>query len=290
VNQRTCLWRRSAAAILCFSGLLALACGVSPRAPESAMISDAQLKADLAVLADARILFGHQSVGANVLDGVRGLVSRLGPGALTIMPDGPASDKSGRGRVVEFKVGENGAPDSKLDAFRTRVERAMATGESFDVVAMKLCYADFGPGTDAGRLFDGYHRVVDAIRSAPASPTVLHVTTPLKTRPVRWKVLVKSLLRRPPETRMLENERRDAYNVLLRRTFAAARVFDLAAVEAGGNPGATGSIPALLDRYSDDGGHLNAEGREAAARAFLHALADAVKTSRARMTSPAPSR
>ena len=41
------------------------------------------VESDLAALAGVRILFGHQSVGDNVLDGLRDLLVHA-PGALTI--------------------------------------------------------------------------------------------------------------------------------------------------------------------------------------------------------------
>jgi hypothetical protein len=245
------------------------------------MPSDDELKADLSVLRDARVLFGHQSVGGNVLDGVRELASRLGVEPIPVAADEGAPAAPGA-RFVEFKVGRNGAADSKLAAFEARVGRAASAGEVFDVVAMKLCYVDFGPETDAKAVFAGYRRVIDTIRARQTPPVVLHVTTPLTTRLAAWKVMVKSLLRRP-DARAVENLRRAEYNELLRRQYAGEPVFDLAAVESGRPASAEGPKPALLDEYSDDGGHLNAAGRDAAARAFVHALGTAVRTSRARV-------
>jgi hypothetical protein len=77
--------------------------------------------------------------------------------------------------------------------------------------------------------------------------------------------------------------RRDEYNRLLRATYAGREpVFDLARVESTAPDGTRVTVtwngitaPALSPAYTDDGGHLNARGRLAAAREFLTVLAQA---------------
>ncbi len=260
-------------AVLAASAACVVACDRPAVPAGDPMLTNEQLSADFAVLRDARLLFGHQSVGANILDGVRELASRLGVAPLRVVGEGDVPPSGGA--FVEVKIGKNGAPESKFAAFRSLVARTGGQAP-FDAVTMKLCYADFDASTDAARVLSSYRATVAEVRGAlPPGATVVHITTPLKTVPPGWKSLLKSLLRRP-EVRALENQRRDEYNRELKRVFASEPVFDLAAVEAGSVPG--GEVPALQDQFSDDGGHLNERGREAAARAFVHTLAEAVRS------------
>jgi len=282
-------WRLRFATLLAYSGLAvsSVACGGASRPAEGIMRSDEVLKADLDLVRDARILFGHQSVGANVLDGVKELTDRLRVPPLRVVAGaGPAAATPVSGFLADVRIGRNGDPSSKFEAFRAA---AGGAASRYDVVTMKLCYADFGAASDPVRVSDAYRGVIASLRAEPASPVVLHITTPLRTMTPGWKLLVKRLLRSPEDTRRVENAKRAEYSTLLRRTFSGEPLFDLAAVESGlwvetplAPAADSDAPPALLDRYTDDGGHLNAEGRSVAARAFVHALADAVRAVRAR--------
>jgi lysophospholipase L1-like esterase len=80
---------------------------------------------------------------------------------------------------------------------------------------------------------------------------------------------------------VLENLRREEYNDLLRQTYAGhAPLFDLARLESTDPNGEKTTaawkghlVPALAPLYTDDGGHLNALGRQLAAREFVAVLA-----------------
>lgn len=241
------------------------------------------LNADLDIVRAARILFGHQSVGADILDGVAELADQLHVAPLRkIAGTGAGVATPAAGFLADLRIGRNGDPSSKFEAFRAAADGAAA---SYDVVMMKLCYVDFDAASDSAQVFDGYRRLIAAVRAEPASPVVLHITTPLQTMTPGWKVLVQTLRRRPADVRRVANLRRAEYNALLRRTFAGEPLFDLAALESGVRADAplatapdSAAPPALMNRYTHDGGHLNAEGRRAAACGFIRALADAVRS------------
>ena len=56
----------------------------------------APVKDDLALVAEARILFGHQSVGSNLLDGLTALAEAAGTSALRVT----TGDASGAGQTM----------------------------------------------------------------------------------------------------------------------------------------------------------------------------------------------
>ncbi len=81
----------------------------------------------------------------------------------------------------------------------------------------------------------------------------------------------------------VENVRRDEYNRLLRATYAGREpIFDLARIESTAPDGRLVTVtwdgitvPAMAPEYTVDGGHLNALGRQRAAREFIAVLAQA---------------
>ncbi len=92
-------------------------------------------KADVEAAAKQRVLFGHQSVGANILRGVRTLADENNA-KLTITES--RGDKGKMPAIFQFMVGRNGDPLGKIRDFVT-------TAPSFadiDVAMVKICYVD----------------------------------------------------------------------------------------------------------------------------------------------------
>src|SRR5690349_12070633 len=77
--------------------------------------SDEALRADLALLATKRIYFAHQSVGANILQGVAEL-ARAADVPLRIV-QAPRAAEVAAGTFGHFFVPQNGAPLEKLANF-----------------------------------------------------------------------------------------------------------------------------------------------------------------------------
>src|ERR671930_410518 len=238
--------------------------------------ADKALRADLALLATKRIYFAHQSVGANILEGVAEL-SRAAKVALRIVQAPRAADVPS-GTFGHFFVPENGAPLEKLVNF----ELALGASSGIDIALIKFCYVDIDAGTDAAALFAHYQATIAELRAKNPNTTFVHVTLPLTTVQTGWKALAKRLFGRAPYG-TVENVRREQYNALLRRAYAGREpLFDLARVESTAADGRSvtvdwkGSIaPAMASAYTDDGGHLNEQGRVIAARALIRALAQA---------------
>ena len=268
---------RLLAALPCLSVLTA---GCSSPAASQQIAMDQQLASDLTVVSRTRVFFGHQSVGGNIIDGIRQLTQTAGA-PLAILPL-HSSDPSHGPMFLHAFIGENGRPSSKIDAFAAGLDRLAP--DPVDVAVMKFCYVDFAADTDIQELFDAYAQRVAALQKRYPHTTFVHVTTPLKA-PEGIKGWVKQLIGRGRPVD--ENIRRNQYNALLRRRFASHVIFDLAAVESTEPDGARSTFQArgrtyeqLASAYTSDGAHLNNNGSQVAARALIAAVASAVRSTR----------
>jgi lysophospholipase L1-like esterase len=243
-----------------------------------AQAADDALRADLTVLTGKRIYFAHQSVGANLLDGVA-MLSRETGVPLRIV-ETPSAAGLVPGTLGHFFVPENGEPLRKLANF----EKALGSGSAADIALIKFCYVDIDTSTDAAALFARYQETLAELRATNPHTTFVHVTLPLTTAQAGWKALAKRLVGRAPYG-TIENVRREQYNALLRRAYAGREpLFDLARIESTAPDGSAvtvawdgGVAPAMASVYTDDGGHLNEKGRLVAARALLAVLAQAAR-------------
>jgi lysophospholipase L1-like esterase len=223
--------------------------------------ADAALHADLERVAQRRIFFGHQSVGVNLLEGLAQLA---------------ASERVPL-HVADAFIAENGDPLRKLQSF----EEAMAQQpKPVEVALMKFCYVDFTAETDASALFARYRATIDRLRAKYPGTTFVHVTAPLTDVQGGAKGLLKRLLGRAPYG-TVENVRREQYNALLRASYRGREpIFDLARIESTAPDGRAvttewkGSVvPAMAPAFTDDGGHLNAAGKQRAARELISVFA-----------------
>jgi hypothetical protein len=205
------------------------------------------------VLTDAgqtRVFFGHQSVGANVLDGVRGLYASGGVSAPPISNGVPA-DTAG-GFIAHRYIGQNGDPASKIAAFDSAIRGGI--GNQVDVALMKLCYVDISANTDVNALFATYRNTLSALQRDYPGVAFLHTTVPLTT------------------DNPANNANREKLNSMIRSTYGG-QLFDLAAAESTKPDGTR--VSGLYTGYASDSGHLNPAGASAAGSAFLTAIARA---------------
>jgi hypothetical protein len=210
------------------------------------------------------VLFGHQSVGQNLLDGVRDLGSDgLPVPALLSLDD--TTPPCAHMAVCAFRVGHNRDPVGKFRHFSEVA--AGEAGRRADLAMLKLCYADIEDTTAIAGLFDAYREMLAEIRSHRPALEIAHCTVPLRSVATGAAAGIRRLLARN-DREASANGARHAYNELLRERFAeAGTLFDLAGLEAG--PERNTRAPALSRALTDDGGHLNAAGRRVVAREFL---------------------
>lgn len=224
-------------------------------------MDDATLRNGLSAIGRTKLFFAHQSVGANILEGIDELARRLG----TVTPP-----------IREAGIGTNGDPEGKIRDF-DRIMRAGMAAQT-DIAFMKLCYADIDEGTDAAALFDAYRRTLRDLERDFPDVVFVHLTAPLTA--FSFKDRIKTMLGRATDSRE-GNLRREAYNTLLREEFGAAgTLFDLALAEATSERGSVArreyrnkTFYLLRAEYTADGGHLNERGRSHAAAALVSFLA-----------------
>lgn len=244
-----------------------------------ARMNNSDNQPDLLAVKHARILFGHQSVGENILQGIQEIAVNSGQEApkRVRLPKEKAGSEA---FLADSRIGTNGDPGSKCADFLKVVR--MFPRDGLDVVVMKFCYDDVTAQTDVRAVLNMYHRVVDSIRAADSHLVVVHCTVPLTVRTSPWKRFVKWILRRD-ESSDVDNARRSEYNALLRGEYHNEPIFDIAAYESTQPDGTRNSFAidgkesySLAGQYSEDGGHLNLLGRKVLATEFLRVLAEAL--------------
>lgn len=228
-----------------------------------------------AQLRGRRIWFGHQSVGADIMQGVSDLVARDPKLGLTLTEGAPPES----GAVFAHStVGRNGDPSLKSDDF-ARVLDAGA-GARLDVAFHKYCFADIVDTTDVERVFAHYRETMAGLESRFPTVTFVHVTAPLTMVQAGPRAALKKLMGQAPG-RYASNFRRERFNQLMRAEYGSTgRLFDLAALESTRPDGTRETIAlggktafALHPGFSADGSHLNAAGRQRVAEELLALLA-----------------
>lgn len=259
-------------ALLLGGALAAMALHASGAEPGPA--PDPVVREQLMKIAREKVFFAHQSVGANLIDGLEAL-ARANNVPLRVANVYTAGnvDTPGFGHVL---IGENKKPLLKLTGFEQAMGSASA---SVDIALVKFCYVDFDATTDAKSLFAEYRATLERLRTRHPHTAFVPVTAPLKRIDSGPKVVVMRLFGRPPAG-VAENAKRDEFNALLRQEYLGKlTIFDLARAESTGPDGREVSfewqgrtVPALDAAYTDDGGHLNAAGRLHAAREMVRVL------------------
>lgn len=231
--------------------------------------------ADLRDVCRARVFFGHQSVGGNVLRGLGLVYAAAGePAPRLIETRLPVAEPS---FLAHTKVGKNRDPIAKLADFSEVIDGPL--GDEVDVALLKFCYADITSSTDVPALNEAYHATLDALQQRHPGIRFIHATVPLTTDR-GWKAKTKALLGRDDQRGPADNLARQHYNSMMRDAHAAdGQLFDIAAVEATADQQpmtrrTKGQRYEVLNRaLSSDAGHLNSLGSELAATELIRVIA-----------------
>lgn len=261
--------------------LLALltACGRSESVPSRSIDDD--LRSAFHRVSSARIYFGHQSVGGNIMAGLADLQGQIGQPVIRVVELGSSETSDNHGALIHSQVGENEKPASKCEDFRRILDQQLAG--RVDVALFKFCYIDFTDTTDVDAILKTYSGIMDDLRKRHPEIVFMHVTAPLRSVDRGPGVWAREMLGRPNRTK-LANARRNEFNRGLKNRYPSDPVFDLAEVMSTYPDGQRESFRmdgdtyySLVPAYTDDGGHLNAVGRTYAAAEFVRSIADALR-------------
>jgi len=142
----------------CLLGIFAAAC--TQKTPTENTVTPTVSTAELNAVAGKRILFAHQSVGNDIVEGVKLLVAGSGASLEVVETRQPADGRTG---LFHFKAGTNGDPLGKLRDFEKTVNESAARG--FDIAMVKFCYIDFDANTDGAALARSYIDTLERLQS-----------------------------------------------------------------------------------------------------------------------------
>ena len=214
--------------------------------------------ATLMTVARTKVLFGHRSVGASIVEqGITAVYAEHG------LASPVASAQSPHGSFRDEWLTQTEEPLDKLKEFDAWF-RVLGMGDDVQVAAMKLGYLDVGPQTDTGALFDQYVNLMDGLERDFPATRFLHSTITV----TQWD----------PEA----NAAIERFNARMRSRYGSSgRLVDLAWVLSdcpgvgrkaktteAGEPYYT-----LCDDFSADGGHPSELGAAVAAEELLRVIA-----------------
>jgi len=216
--------------------------------------------------------FGHQSVGNNILNGLRLFMKGLPNKSISIIESDRWNDMK-KGAFAHYRVGENMQPYTKIAAFERFMHNGL--GGKVNAAFFKFCYIDINQSTDIESLFSTYYVSMDALKKKYPKTKFIHVTVPLTIVQTGLRAWVKKLIGRPIGG-YADNAQRNRFNKMLMDSYGGKEpVFDLAAVESTLPDGSTNTYEydgitykALVPDYASDGRHLNEIGSQRVAQAL----------------------
>jgi hypothetical protein len=256
-------------------------CSANNKQTGDIQIMDATLKKDLQTIAKAKIFFGHQSVGYNIIEGLSELNQKAQGGIDIIeLQDNVFLPQS---YFAHKKNGINEKPESKCDAFAQTLDSGFA--DSLDIAFFKFCYIDFNKESNVQAIFDYYKKTVKSIRLKHPQLKIIHVTAPLRLIQQGIKARLKDFLGKE-RGGTVENIKRNQYNDLLKKEFKNEPIFDLAKVESTYPDGTRETFEkdgkkyyTMIPAFTKDSGHLNTIGSQLAAKELAHVLAQTLTKS-----------
>lgn len=229
-------------------------------------------------LSKKRIYFGHQSVGYNILDGLKDVIKENPQIKLSIVE---THDPAMFNKPVfaHSTIGKNMEPISKIEAFAELMGQGI--GGKADLAFFKFCFVDITAGTDVQNIFARYKNRMGNLRGVYPKTTFIHVTVPLTTVQTGPKVWIKKVIGRPIGG-YSDNMKRNEFNDILIKEYAGREpILDLAKIESIYPSGKRESFRndgityyALVSEYTQDGGHLNENGQRVVAEQFIIFLSD----------------
>ena len=210
-----------------------------------------------------RIYFGHQSVGYNIIDGIIELIKEF---SIKLQIEETIDlNKYSNGLFSHGRIGRNQEPRSKIEMFSNVIKEIE---EIVDIAFFKFCYVDFNENTNIKKLFHLYKYKMDELQNRYPDISFYHFTVPLVVKQTGPKSWIKKTIRRPI-IGIEDNIKRHEFNMLMRKNYAFdGMLFDIARVESTDVNCVRHEYfkngikyDALVPKYTNDGGHLNKNGR-----------------------------
>jgi hypothetical protein len=229
-------------------------------------------------LSGEKIYFGHQSVGANILEGVHDVMKDNPQIELNVVEttDPIAFNKPAFGHS---RVGKNTDPQSKCRAFSDVLNQGV--GSNVDIALLKFCYVDVTTNTDVDTVFEEYKNTITNLKQKFPHLVFIHLTLPLTTIETGIKASIKKIIGMKLDG-YDENIKREDLNTQLRTEYGKKEpLLDIAQLESTYPDGTRSTFSvggriysSMVPEYTDDGGHLNAKGRRIVAEQLLVVLAN----------------
>ncbi len=226
-------------------------------------------------LANKKIFFGHQSVGYNIIDGIKAIIAENPNIRLKLNIKETKNPADFEAPIfAHAPVGKNQDPFSKIDDFKAIM--ASGVGDKVNIAFFKLCYIDITQDTDLDKLFNHYKTTMDQLQQDFPKVIFIHCSVPVRATNTSIKATIMRMLGKTVWGDM-ENITRNKYNRKLANEYGnSGRFFHLAKYEATTPDGvlthcAKGGKDclALYSGYSEDGGHLSPLGRKAVSQKLL---------------------
>lgn len=226
---------------------------------------------------NTNIYFGHQSVGNNIIEGLKSIfqenkVNNSNIFKLDIIQTLPER------YFVHSQIGKNGNPLSKIKDFVKTID--LLKNKNLKIVMMKFCYADFNQNSDIHKIFQQYSTAIDSIKSKYPNLIIIHFTVPLMTeRSLLGKL--KAFVKGNSNKSFYDNLARNNFNDLIKVKYQSELIFDLAGIESTYFNGKREIKELdgkqsyfLIGEYSSDGGHLNKLGQKLVANELINMIAE----------------
>ena len=236
------------------------------------------------MLSQKKIFFGHNSVGNNILTGIKHILKEYPNIKIKIITTRHPDDFK-EPILGHSWIGSNMEPISKTRAFENIIQGGL--GGKVDIAVMKMCYVDITSKTKIKEVFFDYQQKLSKMEVLFPEIKFIHMTVPLTSKPEgiqfivqKGKNIIKKIIGRPVFN-YKDNINRNTMNDMYREAYDDnTSLFDLALLESVENKKESVyikndiKIRTLTKKYTDDGGHLNIEGSKQIAEQFLIFLAN----------------
>lgn len=225
-----------------------------------------------------KIYFGHQSVGNNLIDGIKYHLQENPESNISISElIDTLNINSG---LNHSNIGKNRDPISKINSFNKLIENDL--NNQIEIAGFKFCYVDFNDETNIQEVFSNYREVMDNLSEKYPKINFIHFTVPLKTIENNPKNFIKKILGK--DIGLKNNKARQEFNNLLVEHYDQNSIFDIAKIESTYPNGKRNfslvnneKIYSMVNEYSNDGGHLSDYGKKYIGGEFLMFLDNFIK-------------